>query len=59
MLDPTKPGLKHREEKDDRDEDFIPAPVQNKCAGIPRSVRSLEKFYNPNPQDESEKQQLW
>jgi hypothetical protein len=41
MLDPEK-------------DDIIPALVQHKVAGIPRSIRFLTSFYNPNPQDEWE-----
>jgi hypothetical protein len=33
---------------------FIPVSVQQKFAGIPRSIRSLAIFYNPNTQDEWE-----
>jgi hypothetical protein len=51
MLDPSNPELKYREEEDDAEDDIIPVSVQHKFAGIPRSISSLESFYNPNPQD--------
>jgi hypothetical protein len=47
MFDPSKPELTHRVE-----DDIIPALVQHKFAGIPRSIRSLTTIYNPNPLDE-------
>jgi hypothetical protein len=39
-------------EEDDVEDYIILASVQHKFAGIPRSIRSLTTFYNPNPQDE-------
>jgi hypothetical protein len=52
MIDPSSPELTYREQEDDADDDIIPASVQHKIAGNPRSMRSLATFYNPNPQDE-------
>jgi hypothetical protein len=54
MLDPTNTELNYKTEEDDADDAIIPASVQHKFAAIPRSIRSLETFYNPNPQDEGE-----
>jgi hypothetical protein len=54
MLDPTNPELTYRAEEDDADKDIIAASVQQKFSGIPRSIRSLAAFYNPNPRDEWE-----
>jgi hypothetical protein len=50
MLDPTNPEFTYNED----DNKIIPASVQQEFAGIPRSIRSLATFYNPNPQDEWE-----
>jgi hypothetical protein len=55
MLDPTNPELTYKTEEDDADDDVIPNSVQQKFAGIPRSIRSLATFYNSNPQDEWDK----
>jgi hypothetical protein len=44
MSDPTNPEATYRAEEDDANEDNIPAPVQQKFAGIPRSIRSLATF---------------
>jgi hypothetical protein len=51
MLDPNNPELTYN----DDDNDIIPTSFQQKLAGIPRSIRALESFYNPNSQDEWEK----
>jgi hypothetical protein len=50
ILDPNNPELKYNED----DNEVIPVSVQQKFAGIPRSIRSLETFFTPNPQDEWE-----
>jgi hypothetical protein len=52
ILYPTNPELTYRAEEDDADEVIIPDSVQQKFAGIPRSIRSLATFCNSNPQDE-------
>jgi hypothetical protein len=63
ILDPSNPELIYRAEEDDAADDIIPASVQHKLAGIPRSIRSLATFYNPNHTMNGrilkEKQQLW
>jgi hypothetical protein len=45
ILDPNNPELTNNKD----DNEIIPAAVQPKYAGTPRSNRSLANFYNPNP----------
>jgi hypothetical protein len=49
MLDPSNPKLTYKAEEDDAEDNIIPASVHHKFAGIPRAIRSLATFYNPNP----------
>jgi hypothetical protein len=52
MLDPANTDITYKEEEEDTEDDASPASVQQKFARIPREIRSLATFYNPNPQDE-------
>jgi hypothetical protein len=54
MLDPASPELTYREEDDDIEDEVIPTSIKQKFSGIPRSIRSLATFSNPNPQDKWE-----
>jgi hypothetical protein len=44
MIDPSNPELTYKAEEDSAEDDIIPASVQHKFAGIPRSIRSLATF---------------
>jgi hypothetical protein len=50
MLDLRNPELTYTAD----DDEVLPASAQQQFKGVPRSIRSLATFYNPNPQDESE-----